>query len=487
MPVNIRHSLAPLADKDLQSIETKFGVRLPDEYRQFLLRHNGGVPQPDYFRFPELGNIKWFLSIGRDNLLDPEWCDWEGAFAKLKGPQSTLPARLVPIAEVWTMSNPGCLSDYLCVSVDGPDRGQVFFWRDIEGYRSKVPEPVATSFDGLLAGLYSRGGQPLPKWMVLVQDGDVQGLRQWLNTGGSIKATDSYDWTVADHAIEEGRWEILQLLLERGASVTKAFAQAVERRRYGIARKLLPLGVKTREVQTSLARHSRYFWRDIALIRALVDAGADVNHVDRQVSHGNRPLHLAAAAGQLPAVQLLLEHGAKPDALNKAGRRAADEASKAGYSEIVDLLSGTETKTIHQPSSMPDAEARDINLHGVRMPRSGKLPTVEQLAAWEAKLGRQLPAQYRAFLLQHNGGLPQPNRFRVTSEDAEEMQASITQFYSLSAGGKGTGEEDLAFMWNNAAESGLPEGLLPIAQVEDWLSGGVLAISVQGKDRGQIY
>jgi cell wall assembly regulator SMI1 len=36
----------PLTEERLQGAERRLGVTLPDEYRAFLLRHNGGRPHP---------------------------------------------------------------------------------------------------------------------------------------------------------------------------------------------------------------------------------------------------------------------------------------------------------------------------------------------------------------------------------------------------------------------------------------------------------
>lgn len=36
-----------IGEADIVFLEDKFGMRLPDEYRQFLLTNNGGIPSPD--------------------------------------------------------------------------------------------------------------------------------------------------------------------------------------------------------------------------------------------------------------------------------------------------------------------------------------------------------------------------------------------------------------------------------------------------------
>src|SRR5262245_50917992 len=54
-------SIAPIADApkiaedSLRAIEQKHSCQLPGDYRQFLLKYNGGMPSPDCVRFEEAG------------------------------------------------------------------------------------------------------------------------------------------------------------------------------------------------------------------------------------------------------------------------------------------------------------------------------------------------------------------------------------------------------------------------------------------------
>jgi hypothetical protein len=38
-----------LTDSDIHALERKVGATLPEDYRAFLLRWNGGVPEPGHF------------------------------------------------------------------------------------------------------------------------------------------------------------------------------------------------------------------------------------------------------------------------------------------------------------------------------------------------------------------------------------------------------------------------------------------------------
>ena len=46
----------PLTGTQIDELETRFGIRLPSEYRIFLLHHNGGVPHPRAFPIKNFKN-----------------------------------------------------------------------------------------------------------------------------------------------------------------------------------------------------------------------------------------------------------------------------------------------------------------------------------------------------------------------------------------------------------------------------------------------
>ena len=78
--------------------------------------------------------------------------------------------------------------------------------------------------------------------------------------------------------------------------------------------------------------------RDVALVKKLLDQGADVNTRDQE---GTPALMLAAWLQNRDVVRLLLESGANPNAKDKRGRTAVQLADRAGHYEIVEILGGS--------------------------------------------------------------------------------------------------------------------------------------------------
>jgi ankyrin repeat protein len=70
-------------------------------------------------------------------------------------------------------------------------------------------------------------------------------------------------------------------------------------------------------------------------IRRHIAAGTDLNQPDR---NGDRPLHLAARAGQVAIARELVDHGASLVALDSAGRAPLELALTQGRTQVAALL-----------------------------------------------------------------------------------------------------------------------------------------------------
>ena len=88
----------PLTEERLQKLEAKLKGRLPDDYRAFLLRHNGGRPTLSRFTFEADGEaqesvLEWFFAVHDHSYEEPD--DWDQDSGELP------PYFAQPLQDVW--------------------------------------------------------------------------------------------------------------------------------------------------------------------------------------------------------------------------------------------------------------------------------------------------------------------------------------------------------------------------------------------------
>ena len=148
--MEIRQICKPTSEMELAQFEDKLNRRLPEDYRQFLLKHNGGEPHPSTF-FISQGqgedDIRHFL--GMSEMKEYSLVHYHEIYS------GRIPQNLLPIA-------PDYFSNLVCLSIDGADRGSVYFWDHdwevVEGEPdySNV-QLLAEGFDDFLERLYTYG------------------------------------------------------------------------------------------------------------------------------------------------------------------------------------------------------------------------------------------------------------------------------------------------------------------------------------------
>lgn len=319
MTLSITDSAAAISDTDLAAVERRLGVKLPDDYRAFLLRHNGGVPRPDRFRLPreaaeaglEWCRVTWFYSVGGGPGLGRQAVDLESLFQTMH--ESGLPDRLVPIADVDDSLEGGALS----ISVRGTDRGRVYYHYDLEGYDEERGYAICKSFTAFLDRLAGKTGRA-PAWVAAVRSGDLDSVRQWLDSSGD--PAERYDGqSPVELAAREGKLVLVQFLVGRGAPVGNAFLEACDAGRGDVAHWLFAREPGRKAETDALTFEQPGLWGEMAFVRALLDAGADINH---RSPDGTTPLLRAAKHAPPEVVRLLLDRGAELGSYDDKGETA---------------------------------------------------------------------------------------------------------------------------------------------------------------------
>jgi len=155
--------------------------------------------------------------------------------------------------------------------------------------------------------------------------------------------------------------------------------------------------------------------------------------------------------------------------------------------------SAAEASTAADPSSKDESPDDPLRARGITIHDSAEPVNSDQLDRIERSLNLRLPAEYRSFLLRANGGVPNSRLFHYIAIDEEEgtrrrQKGRIARFYAASlANPRGVEPNSFVTIYQNNVPDFWPDWLLPIAEVEDWLEGGVLCSAVKGENRGRIY
>lgn len=115
MPLKISSCGPQLTELDITAFEKRIGQLLPADYRNFLLAHNGGVPESHVIRNNEVGDLEVQLFYG---IREEEYFDIDLLRESMRG---RWPERFLAIAI-------DSFGDFYCLSLSGPDAGEVYFW-----------------------------------------------------------------------------------------------------------------------------------------------------------------------------------------------------------------------------------------------------------------------------------------------------------------------------------------------------------------------
>jgi len=180
----------------------------------------------------------------------------------------------------------------------------------------------------------------------LAAEGNVDELKELLNSGVNVNAC-GYDSRTALHlAASQGKLDVVKLLLERGANVN-----AIDR--FGSTPLNDALQARRSDIAAYLRQHgSSLGERQGALIQKVMQSAAQGN-VDLLVSvfensfldvadcydyDKRTPLHLAAANGHFEATKYLLGKGADPNVKDRFGNTPIDEARREGHADVAELI-----------------------------------------------------------------------------------------------------------------------------------------------------
>ena len=171
------------------------------------------------------------------------------------------------------------------------------------------------------------------------RDGNIEAVKQHLEAGVDVNVKDNIGLTPLHMAAGDGRKEVAELLIAKGAEVNAKIEGmtpldiAIELKHTTTADLLRKHGGKSGATDSI---HVAAAVGNIEAVKQHLAAGTDVN---AKSSFGT-PLHSAASKGNKEIVELLIAAGADVNARDDGGDTPLLNAAAFGQKEIVELLIG---------------------------------------------------------------------------------------------------------------------------------------------------
>ena len=172
--IEVIESKRPTNLEEIAEFEKLIGATLPDDYKQFLLKHNGG--------HPVMASCDLLEAINEDNLaIDIDWFyalhegDISNLSKKFKYSRDRLTNEYIPIA---------CDNDgWLCIAIKGENYGKVYYlttnWSYWKEEDLNYIYLVANTFTDFINGLYNAKLEKDGTWTITYQDGRVEKKAKW--------------------------------------------------------------------------------------------------------------------------------------------------------------------------------------------------------------------------------------------------------------------------------------------------------------------
>jgi ankyrin repeat protein len=186
-----------------------------------------------------------------------------------------------------------------------------------------------------VAGLVGSSGGGLTPLVFAAREGDLESARLLLDAGADVNQTTFFGWTPLLTAVNNRNYRLAELLIDRDADVNLA---------NGGGWTPLYLATDNRNIEGGDYPVPRPDLEHLALIERLLDAGADPNlpvtenTLTRTIftmqwfyEDGATAFVRAAQSSDTELMQLLLDHGADPQAVTANGDNALTAAAGIGW------------------------------------------------------------------------------------------------------------------------------------------------------------
>jgi cell wall assembly regulator SMI1 len=151
----------PISQEDIETFEKKYNLKLPSEYQNFLLKHNGGMPTARRFKIKDgkiKSSFKFIMPLMKEINNDEVKHNLEYSYIKFIR-RNVIPDKYLPFGE-----DPR--ENILCISIKGDDYGSVFYWDREAELIDKIPQDecyhlIDNNFSKFIDGLKENDTQLL--------------------------------------------------------------------------------------------------------------------------------------------------------------------------------------------------------------------------------------------------------------------------------------------------------------------------------------
>eukprot|EP01134_Creolimax_fragrantissima_P006789 CFRG6789T1 len=210
-----------------------------------------------------------------------------------------------------------------------------------------------------------------------ILDGDLEKLKVLVMRGADLRKGDEDDRTPLHWAAAIGSFTLVEFLVSQEVNInasdrweTTPLEEAMNNGHHEIAQFFREHGgTMPHEIGNRLCHYA--IVNDLVAMRRLIDAGANIDSRSSRSRH--TALHIASAEGHIDVVSLLLENGAQVNIVDRWGKTPLSNAIENGHKEISIMLMENGAVSIKR-----DTDAMEL----CKAAAEGKLHKVKAMIEW---------------------------------------------------------------------------------------------------------